>query len=109
MWLETNGANGERAILRGANLEGANLRGANLAFTIIKAFYISKYFGFAWIKDKKEIIVKIGCLEHNIDYWLKNVKSIGQKYEYSKSEIDDVRIILTAIKKIMEKSLKRKK
>ena len=30
LWLETNGENGVRANLRGANLEDANLRGANL-------------------------------------------------------------------------------
>ena len=31
----------------------------------------------------------IGCLNYDIDYWKSNILSIGQKYEYSDSEIKE--------------------
>ena len=36
LWFKTNGAEGERANLRGANLEGANLRGADLRGAVLR-------------------------------------------------------------------------
>jgi hypothetical protein len=32
--------------------------------------------------------VNIGCEQHTLEHWLKHYKKIGNKYEYSKDEIE---------------------
>jgi len=70
------------ADLQGADLRGADLRGANLQNTGIITFQYNKHFAYSF-----NDLIKIGCEEHSIEYWLKNYRSIGKDANYSKDEI----------------------
>ena len=83
--VDLQGANLCGADLCGANLQGAHLDGANLRHIkgkIIYSFSASKHF--AYMCDD---IIKIGCENHPIDYWLAHYKEIGTEARYSKEEI----------------------
>ena len=84
--------------LSGADLSKANLSKADLSFTCILSFYLGRHFGYAWKKDKT-VIVKIGCEEHPIEEWLKNVEKIGTKNRYTKEEINLYKMQLELISK----------
>jgi hypothetical protein len=85
---DLNGANLHEAILNRAYLNGANLSGAYLSHTIVNSFTLGKHFGYSWKNKKGKIIVKIGCEEHEIDYWKKHIVEIGNKHGYSDKEIN---------------------
>jgi hypothetical protein len=86
-----------RADLCGSDLTRANLYGSDLSFTCIFGFYLGKYFGFAW-KKEKEIIIKIGCIEYSLEHWLENYRIIGEKNHHSEKEINTYRNMLEFIK-----------
>ena len=92
-----NGANLSGANLRGADLRGADLGGANLSFTCIKGFYINNYFGYMHGDT-----VRIGCLSHSISYWIKNYKDIGKIQGYTEIDIEQIGILLRALKRIQK-------
>ena len=77
-----SGADLSRADLSGTNLSWANLSGANLSFTCIKGFYIGKHFGYY-----HEGLLKIGCTEHPLDYWVEKYEVIGRNANYSDNDI----------------------
>jgi len=92
-----SGANLSRANLSGADLSGANLSGADLSradlsgadlsFTCIFGLYLGKHFVFGW-KKTKEIVIKIGCIEHTAKEWKKEFKKIGKNENYTPKEIE---------------------
>ena len=92
-----SGANLSRANLSGADLYGANLSGADLSradlsgadlsFTCIFGLYLGKHFVFGW-KKTKEIVIKIGCIEHTAKEWKKEFKKIGKNENYTPKEIE---------------------
>ena len=82
----------ELAIKAGANLSRANLSradlsGADLSFTCIFGLYLGKHFVFGW-KKTKEIVIKIGCIEHTAKEWKKEFKKIGKNENYTPKEIE---------------------
>jgi hypothetical protein len=113
-WANLSGANLSRADLSGANLSWADLSwadlseadlsGANLSHTCIKAFQVAKYFGYAWVNSKKQVVVKIGCIELLLLQWLKGrtVSEVGLEHKYSKTEIAQVKLQLKTIKEIFK-------
>ena len=117
LWLSDN-SKGERANLSGANLSRANLYNANLSDanlsranlsdadlsranltdTCINGFYLGKHFGYAWVNKENELIIKIGCEEHNAKHWKVNFKEIGVANGYSENEIKLYSSILRALR-----------
>jgi len=80
-------ANLSRADLSGADLSRADLSGADLSFTCIFGLYLGKHFVFGW-KKTKEIVIKIGCIEHTAKEWKKEFKKIGKNENYTPKEIE---------------------
>ena len=73
------------AYLRGANLRGADLRGADLSEIKgkeILTFQAGKDFAYSC-----DGFIKIGCMEHPIEYWLNNFEEIGKDNDYTENEI----------------------
>lgn len=71
-----------------ANLQGADLTGADLSEAKgVLGFYLGKDFGYCWVNSRKQKIVKIGCEEKPLKYWLKKYKALGEKHKYSKEEV----------------------
>lgn len=75
------------ADLTGANLRGADLRETNLSYTYITSLYLKHHVVRVWINSKDKQMVKIGYLEHTIDYWIKNGKLLGKRYDYKNKDI----------------------
>ncbi len=102
LWLDSNGKEGERADLEGANLTNANLRGANLyrAYLTdanlsganlddikgkqILTFSAGKHFAYACDGN-----IKIGCETMTISEWLDTYEQIGEQEGYTKQQIKD--------------------
>ena len=100
LWLDTNKKEGVRANLTsadltGANLHRANLTGANLIRANLQSADLSEIKGkeiltfqagkdFAYSCDG---FIKIGCMEHPIEYWLNNFEEIGKDNDYTENEI----------------------
>ena len=83
-----SGADLSKANLSGADLSGADLSGADLSFVEgIIGFYLGKHFGYAW-KNGDNTIIKIGCKEHTLDYWVTDVSEIGKWAGYTDTEIE---------------------
>lgn len=96
------------AILYKSNLANANIYKANLSNTSISgtgiySFQLDRDFGVYYKKDE-QIIVKIGCEEHDLTYWLKHYEEIGKFNRYSDKEIRMYGIQLRAIKEILKVS-----
>src|SRR3990167_4905813 len=82
------GANLAEATLAGSNLSEANLSeaslvGANLARTNILTFQFNQHFAYSF-----NGLIRIGCLEHEIEKWLKEYRKIGKENKYTESEIE---------------------
>ena len=98
------GADLRRAVLyecdlTGADLTGADLTGADVSHTKdIISFSLTKHFGYAWKKEGK-IIVKIGCIEHPIEYWVDNAIFIGKENGYTDYEIEIYKAQIELIQK----------
>jgi uncharacterized protein YjbI with pentapeptide repeats len=77
------------ANLSGADLSGADLSGADLSYTEVFTFTLGQHFGFAHFGSQYAdgSYVQIGCEGHNLDYWLDNFESIGNKHNYTKAQI----------------------
>ena len=96
------GADLSRANLSGANLYGANLYGANLSVANLYGANLSrakdvdgriiiKYFHLAGSKNRVTWYgngkLSIGCITKSIREWKELYQSIGEKNDYSASEI----------------------
>jgi len=109
---DLTGANLTRANLTGADLTGADLREANLTGANLYIIANDHAIGLPLIVDnptgKHRIVagmglVRIGCQSHTLSYWLEHITEIGNQYDYSSNEINDVVYYLNspAIKRIM--------
>ena len=96
------GANLRGADLRGANLCGTNLRGANLCgaenINLPIVTIIGSRHTFQFLND----IIKIGCHEYSIDYWLENYKTIGKSENYTEAQIKEYGKYIMMIKNLKE-------
>lgn len=104
-----NAANFTRARLTGAkviycnitqtNFSGIKFSSADFSNTNVITFSVGKYSALAW-KKRGKIMVKIGCKEKTLDWWLKNevklVKTRGLNPEIVKRH----KIQLIAIKRM---------
>jgi hypothetical protein len=95
------------ANLYGANLYGANLYGANLREADLReanlygaddlwSFSLGKHVAFFQPSTKW---LKIGCQEHDIDWWLTNGQAVGQREGYTEAEIARYMAVIEAISK----------
>ena len=87
------GANLTFADLRGADLTSANLRSANLNGADLRVADLPKGI-YTFQGSKHQAIasysmIRIGCENHKIEFWLENYKIIGRMANYSKDEIKD--------------------
>jgi len=101
------GADLTEADLTGANLTGANLTGANL-YIAANDHAIGLPLIIGNPTGKHRIVagmgsIRIGCQSHTLNYWLANASEIGDRYQYSADEINDVLYYLNSpfIKRIM--------
>jgi hypothetical protein len=93
------GANLSHANLIGANLIGANLIGANLigAKNVILQFIASRHQ-----VNVIDNMVRIGCQNHDLQWWLENYQAVCQSERYTEKEIAEYGMILDHIKRVLE-------
>ena len=87
---DLSGANLYRADLYRANLTGANLIRANLQSADLSEIKGKEILTFQAGKDfaySCDGFIKIGCMEHPIEYWLNNFEEIGKDNDYTENEI----------------------
>lgn len=87
IWLISDGKEGVRADLAGADLVEANLRGsdlisANLVNTCVISATLGKHFAFY-----HEGYLKIGCESNTLEWWLENYERMGKEANYSDQDI----------------------
>jgi len=94
---DLTGAELYEANLKGVNLTGTALNGAGFRFTCVKSFNLGRHFGYVWKNICNQLIISIGCEQHDYRYWKKHYKKIGLKHDYSKKEIKLYKTVVDAI------------
>ena len=94
------GADLSRANLSRANLSGANLRGAK---NVILQFIASRHQ-----VNVIDNMVRIGCQNHDLQWWLENYQEVGQSERYTEKEIAEYGMILDHIKRVLELRMESK-
>lgn len=96
LWVSSNGREGVKANLRGANLRCANLRGADLSQRVSQ-FSASKQHVALLIGDN----LRIGCKHETLEWWLENGEALGRENEYTEEEI---KMYMNFIKMVSDKN-----
>ena len=99
------GANLIDANLSGADLSGANLIDANLrgAKNVILQFIASRHQ-----VNVIDNMVRIGCQNHDLQWWLENYQKVGRSERYTEKEIAEYGMIMDHIKRVLELRMEAK-
>jgi len=98
-------ANLSDADLSDANLSGANLSRANLidAKNVILQFIASRHQ-----VNVIDNMVRIGCQNHDLQWWLENYQAVGKNKSYTETQIAEYGMILDHIKRVLELRMQAK-
>jgi hypothetical protein len=114
---DLSGSDLSGAYLTGSHLAGANLTGANLTGATMTGAYLSNanLSGVKGIKlpilsisGSKHLVyyngitIKIGCNNHNVDYWIKNYGVIGRENDYTDEQMREYYNYINFIKQLQE-------
>jgi hypothetical protein len=109
LWLSGD-ESGCRANLSDANLSDADLSDANLsranlsdAKNVILQFKASRHQ-----VNVIDNMVRIGCQNHDLQWWLENYQAVGRSERYTEKEIAEYGMILDHIKRVLELRMEAK-
>jgi hypothetical protein len=83
-----SGADLSEADLSGSDLAGANLYKAALGHTKGILSFTGENYTLIYYRYEDQYRVKIGCMDHPIQYWLDNYRKIGQENGFNEDGIE---------------------